>query len=178
MSSGAAGGSLSGLLSGWSARLLAHLVPLGPQGPEAEAAGGCLVSGPASGTGTGSGSSSQAAVMHLHGKEGGHIGLATDWSRPVCVPSEGEFFDRDLWVLIVALCTAGAALLFVLAVAKAAGLLLRGQGAGVGQAVKSVVPLLLMAAVLAGVATLPILVLPLVQAVMSLFLHAVDSLVN
>ena len=176
MSSGAAGGSLSGLLSGWSARLLAHATDLGPQGPEA--ADGCLVSGPTSGTGTRSGSSSQPVAMHVHSQEGGDTALAINWSLPVCVPSEGKFFDTNLWVLIVALCTAGAALLFVLAVAKAAGLLLRGQGAGVGQAVKSVVPLLLMAAVLAGVATLPILVLPLVQAVMSLFLHAVDSLVN
>ena len=118
-------------------------------------------------------------TIHLHDQNGDDAGApgADDIDNSPCVQTQGGFFASRMWTFILSLCVAAAALLFVAAIGKGASAMMRGQGAGLGQAVKSVLPLILMAALFGAIATLPVLLIPLVSAILNLVLTGVGALI-
>lgn len=155
----------------WPAAASAHDVG---QQPETVGDGDCLAVGPpGSGTGTGD------RELHKHAQAGTDSGTtltAADYGLPSCVETNNEFFQSDLWTTILVFCLAGAAILFVVGVLKGAAQMMRGQGTGLGQAIKSILPLLLMSAMLGLIATLPILLIPLMGRVLQIILSAFNAL--
>ena len=162
-----------------AAPVAAH--PVGPQGKVGTSDyTGCLASGVVGPTEVAP-TTDKPATLHLHKLDGGDAGAptpsATTITNPACVVTQGGFFNSNLWGFVLALCVAAAALLFVAAIGKGASAMMRGQGAGLGQAVKSVLPLILMAALFGAIATLPVLLIPLVSAILNLVLTGVGSLI-
>ena len=156
------------LIVGSAAPVAAHEV--GPQ--DLDSGAFCIARGPMSDTST-------ETVLHKHNSQGTDAGLvttSTELRLRSCVESQGEFFNSGLWTFILTLCAAAAAVMFVVAIGKGAGQMMRGQGAGLGQAIKSVLPLILMASLFAAIATLPIILLPLVQSIVTLILNAFNAL--
>lgn len=150
-------------------KLLNHDV--GPQRDDE----GCLGIGiPTSGT-------QKVNKLHVHTQAGADHQTLTPVpkqlsSLPSCVQQEGGFFESDAWKFVLALCAAGAAVTFVMAILIGVKKMLGGQGMGIGQAVKAVLPLLLFAAMFSMIATLPTLVLPGIGKIIELIFGALNSM--
>ena len=152
---------------GW---LSQHDTKIGPQANEF-----CLITA-ADGT--------DAPKLHVHNRAGGNerdFDPVSDFNLRPCVVTEGDpdgFFASGLWKTVLVGSVAAAAILFVVAIAKGAAKMMGGQGQGLGQAVKSVLPLLMFAAFFGVIATLPIVLIPILGRIITLIFDAVNSILQ